>query len=306
MRILLTGPTGFIGANFLRQALGQSHQMAALLLPGETLPRDLEGQASLNTLLGTLAEPPWSKIEAFQPESCVHTAWITTPGIYLESPENDRFLAWSIAFAEKFYQIGGQHFMALGSCAEYRPVRRPLAETEFPLNDSTRYARCKTALREALEKMATKPGCGCCWGRVFYPFGIGEHPARLCSSLISQIGRSQAVTLKTPESTKDYIYIDDLASAILWVVENHCCGTINLGTGKGVTVRQIAQLIAGWMGHSELVTETPQSAPDPLDYMVADASKLQQLGWRETVGFAPGLRRLWQQLLPDRQPIPHQ
>lgn len=296
MRILLTGPTGFIGANFLRQALARGHAVGALLLPGEELAPEVRSHAGLTLFVGTLAKPPWRELQRFQPEACVHTAWITTPGVYLESPENDRFLAWSIAFAEEFYHVGGRYFLGLGSCAEYRPARRPLVETESPLNDSTRYARCKTALRVTVEKLAQTGKRGAGWGRVFYPFGIGEHPARLCSSLITKLVKGEPVTLKTPDSTKDYIYIDDLASAILRVVEKEFSGPINLGTGRGVTVREIAQLVARWLGHPELVTEAPSAAPDPLDYMVADASKLRQLGWREQVGFEAGLRRLWQWL----------
>ncbi|MEI9864251.1 MAG: NAD-dependent epimerase/dehydratase family protein [Limisphaerales bacterium] len=49
-----------------------------------------------------------------------------------------------------------------------------------------------------------------CWGRVFYPYGVGEHPARLCSSLIQKLQRGEKLVLKTPHSRKDYIYIEDL------------------------------------------------------------------------------------------------
>jgi nucleoside-diphosphate-sugar epimerase len=261
------------------------------------MPVDLQQNPGLTTLEGTLADPPWEGIRAFHAGTCLHTAWITTPGIFLESPANDQFLAWSIAFAEKFFALGGQHFVGLGSCAEYLPAHRPLKESESPLNQSSRYARCKNALREALEALAHQTGKSAAWGRVFYPFGIGEHPARLCSSLVLKIARGEAVALKTPESTKDYIYIEDLASAMLTVVERRFQGTINLGTGKGIAVREIARQLGACLKRPELVVEAPVGEADPLDYMVADASVLRGLGWNETVGFEPGLRRLCEHLL---------
>jgi len=297
MNILLTGPTGFIGVNFLRQALNRGHGVAALLLPSEVISSDLQAQANLRIIVGTLADPPWPQIQSFVPDSCLHTAWITTPGVYLESPENDRFLEWSIQFAEKFFANGGQYFMGLGSCAEYQPARQPLAEDASRLNDSTRYARCKTALRLALAQLAAQHHCQAGWGRVFYPFGVGEHPARLCTTLITKIARGEPVVLKTPESTKDYIYIDDLATAILTALEHRFAGALNLGTGRGVTVRHIAKLIGTHLRHPELISAASQPLADPLDYMVADIAKLRSLGWQETVGFAAGLHRLCEHLL---------
>ena len=80
------------------------------------------------------------------------------------------------------------------------------------------------------------PGAG-----YFTPTDLGNTPARLCSALTRQLLADQPLTLKTPDSTKDYIFIDDLAAAILAVLEGCLTGPINLGTGVGVTVRDIAR-----------------------------------------------------------------
>ena len=292
MRILLTGPTGFIGSNFLRLALARGHEVAALLYPGESLPALASPTDTLHSYVGTLAEAPWPAIQSFKPEACLHTAWVTAPGSYLESPDNDRFLEWSQIFAERFFQTGGGHLLALGSCAEYQPARTPLVEDQSPLSDTTRYARCKNALRLALENLAQRHGTRVGWGRVFYPYGPGEHPVRLCSSLIQQLARGEKVILKTPQSTKDYIYIDDLASAILTAIESGFPGTINFGTGRGVTVKEMAQTIAGIMGCPHLVEEAATPVCDPMSYMVADATKLRGLGWKPRTPLTKGLRRL--------------
>jgi nucleoside-diphosphate-sugar epimerase len=296
MNLLLTGPTGFIGRAVLRRALARGHAVTALLLPGEQLPPDLPHPARLRVCPGTLAAPPWAELVAEPLEACLHTAWVTTPGVYLESPDNDLFLAWSRSFARDFFARGGRFFMGLGSCAEYRPARQPLAEATAALNDSTRYARCKNQLRLELEEMARKFSVTLCWGRVFYPFGVGEHPERLCSALIRKLARSEPVTLKTPQSTKDYIYIDDLALGILLALEQRCAGPLNLGTGRGVTVRQMAETIAALLGKTGLVSDAAEVSADPLDYMVADATRLRALGWREEVGLEEGLRRLCRHL----------
>lgn len=243
-------------------------------------------------LRGTLAELPWREIKAFQPEVCVHFAWIATPGVYLESPENEQHLEWSLSLARRLKGIGLQHFVGVGTCIEYQITAAPLHEDRTPVDPTTLYSRCKNELREALAAEARKDGTRFCWGRVFYPYGVGEHPARLCSSLIQKFRHGEKLVLKTPRSTKDYIYIDDLATAILLTVEKQFTGTINWGTGIGTSVRQIADAVAGLFGRPELVTEVSPPTIDPLGYVVADATKLRQLGWQPAHTLQQGVSKL--------------
>jgi nucleoside-diphosphate-sugar epimerase len=292
VKILLTGPTGFVGSAFIRAALSRGHQVAGLIVPSERIPAGLPASQNLVWLRGTLEEAPWDEIMAFKPDGCVHTAWITTPGIYLESPENERFRDASLQFLRKVVEQGTTHILSLGTCIEYEITDQPLAEDVTPIAPTTTYARCKNELRLALEADARTNGFSFCWGRVFYPYGPGEHPSRLCSAIIQKLVRGEKITLKTPKSTKDYIYIDDLAAALLMVVEKKFQGAVNLATGQGTTVLDIAGALGLLIGKPELIQEAPELERDPFPFVVADATKLESLGWRPTVILAEGLRRL--------------
>lgn len=292
MRILVTGATGFIGSAFAKLALARGHSVGGMMLPTETPPAHVPISDTMVWIKGTLAELPWREIEAFKPDACVHFAWIATPGIYLESPENEKHLAWSLNLARRLKKIGLRQFVGVGTCIEYKITDAPLQEERTPVDPTTLYSRCKNALRETLEAEGRKDGTQFCWGRVFYPYGVGEHPARLCSSLIQKFRRGEKLVLKTPHSTKDYIYIEDLAAAILLTVERKFAGTINWGTGVGISVRQIADAVAAMVGRPELVAEISPPEKDPLGYVVADAGKLHQLGWRPTHTLRQGLERL--------------
>ena len=294
MKILVTGATGFIGSAFCRLALSHGHEIAGLILPTEIPPAHVPASERMTWLKGTLAELPWREIENFQPEACVHFAWIATPGVYLESPENENYLRWSLDLVHRLRDLGTNHIVGVGTCIEYRITDAPLSEGRTPVDPTTLYSRCKNALRETLEAQARKDGWHFCWGRVFYPYGVGEHPARLCSALIQKFRRGEKLLLKTPNSTKDYIYIEDLAAAILLTVETKFTGTINWGTGTGISVRQIADTAAGMLGRPELVEEISQAEPDPLGFVVADARRLHQLGWSPKTSLFDGLTRLIQ------------
>ena len=243
-------------------------------------------------LEGTLAEPPWKSIERFQPDVCVHFAWIATPGVYLESPENEQYLQWSLDLVHRLRNIGVNHIVGAGTCIEYQISDAPLSEDRTPVDPTTLYARCKNALRETLAAGAQKDGWQFCWGRVFYPYGVGEHPARLCSSLIQKLRRGEKLVLKTPNSRKDYIYIEDLAAAILLTVEKRFTGTINWGTGKGISVREIADNLAVTLGKPDLVAVAEPPETDPFPFVVADVSRLGALGWRPAWTLDRGLQEM--------------
>lgn len=299
MNLLVTGATGFIGSAFVRLALARGHRVGALVRPRESL----HAEDNLVWLPGTLAEPPWEKIARFAPDACVHAAWIATPGVYLESPENADWLRWSFDFVCNARDLAGvRRFLVLGTCIEYgidAARREPLHETRTPIAPTSFYAKCKNELRLALEAESARAGStmfDLCWGRVFYPYGPGEHPQRLCSSLIARLQRDEKVLLQTPDSVKDYIHIDDLAAAMLAAVETpELCAVVNLGTGTGVSVREIAGTLGRLLDRSHLIEESIPPRPDPFGYIVADPSRLKSAtGWAPCIGLDEGLAKLVQ------------
>lgn len=294
MKVLVTGATGFIGSAFAKLALSHGHEIGGMMLPTENPPAHVPVSDQMHWIKGTLADLPWREIETFKPDACVHFAWIATPGVYLESPENEKHLEWGLNLARRLKSIGLRQFIGVGTCIEYRNTNVPLNEETTPVDPTTLYSRCKNVLRETLEAEARRDGTQFSWGRVFYPYGVGEHPARLCSSLIQKLRRGEKVVLKTPQSTKDYIYIDDLAAAILLTVESTFQGTINWGTGVGISVRQIADAAAAMLGRSDLLAEASPPETDPFGYVVADSTRLRSLGWKQEVSLEHGLRRLVQ------------
>lgn len=293
MRILVTGATGFIGSAFCRLALSRGHQLAGLVLPGEVELVVSRCGPGVVAFSGTLESAPWTDIASFRADAVLHTAWITAPGIYLESPENERFLDASLKFLRGVQAAGTGYLVGLGTCVEYKMTGEKLSETSTPIEPTTTYARCKNELRLALETDAARHGFEFCWGRVFYPYGPGEHPSRLCTSLIQKLSGGEKVSLRTPNSTKDYIYIEDLAAAILATIERRVTGTINWGTGEGIRVREVAGEIARQLGRREAVaTSDADGIRDPLDYVVADAARLRSIGWRPRFSISDGIREL--------------
>ena len=283
LRLLVTGGTGFLGSSLVRQAHAAGHAVAVL-------SRDPDApRIPAVPLAGRLEDPPWDAIDRFAPDICVHAAWIATPGVYLDAPENADWHGWSADFLRRLADRGTRRFVVLGTCIEYRPTGQPLSEDTTPIEPASPYARAKDALHRELR--ATLPGT-LAWARIFYPYGEGEHPDRLASSVIRRLAAGERVGLRTPDSVKDYIHVDDVGSALLRIAESGFDGPVNVGTGTGVTVGEIARWIADRIGRSDLLDLPTGSVADPLDHVVADATRLRSLGWSPKVTLADGLHRL--------------
>lgn len=91
---------------------------------------------------------------------------------------------------------------------------------------------------------------------------------------------------------REFIYIDDLASAVVFALNRHQGGTINLGGGRDTSIRELAETLAAVVGfRGELHFDT--SKPDGMPFKALDSSALTALGWRPSVRFEDALQRTY-------------
>jgi nucleoside-diphosphate-sugar epimerase len=290
MRILLTGGTGFIGSAFLRHAAAADHEIVALARDSGKLPC-VAGEG-VSCVAGDLAQMPWSDLSRFQFDCLVHAAWIATPGIYWESPENKSYLKWSQSLVVEAFRRGVDHMIILGSCAEYAASDLPLHATESPIQPHGLYGRCKNDLRVFVEAAASEAGKSACWARLFYPYGPGEPASKLCSNAVASFQKGEKLPLATPNDRKDFIYIDDVARALLTLLEECADGACNIGAGESVRVSDLVQMIATELGRPELAPGNPTDSEDPGSTEVADINKLRRLEWAPQISLESGIKKL--------------
>lgn len=296
MKIFVTGAEGFIGRAFCEAALAHGHDLLGLSRNPVVSP-----VARLKTVRGTLEHLPWSEIKHFAPDAALHLAWMVKPGICLQSPENALHAAWSADLFEGLAQCGVKHIAAAGSALEYAPSLEPLRE-DAPLTTSpVPYAAAKMEVCRQLETIATQHECLWTWFRLFFVYGEHEHPSRLIPVLRTRLASGQSTALKTPDSVKDFVHVAEAASAMLHALETRITGVLNVGTGTGVRIADLANKVAHIAGAStSLISATPDATPDPLPVAIADITKLRSMGWEPRISLDDGLRMLAQ---PDKHPI---
>ncbi|MDP1589427.1 MAG: NAD(P)-dependent oxidoreductase [Prosthecobacter sp.] len=290
MKILVTGATGFIGRAFCAEAVRRGHRILALT-------RDPAAQIApeVEIAVGSLANTPWEQVSRFAPDAALHLAWIAEPGVYLNSPENEEWLELSKTWFRKLMELGVPYLAGTGTCIEYAASTEPLNEEQSPLAPQFPYSKAKAALGEWLRGHA--PG-DWAWFRIFYPYGPGEHENRVCSSLLTSLRAGKPLALRTPDSVKDYLYIDDLAEALCVGLEGRHTGAINVGSGSGVAIRDLAALMAE-LTHADprLVGQAAELAHDACPVTIADMRRLKQAGWHPKTSLKDGLQRLIDSLL---------
>jgi GDP-L-fucose synthase len=118
---------------------------------------------------------------------------------------------------------------------------------------------------------------------------------------------SNAATLTvwgTGEPRREFLHVDDLASATRFIVEHELVdGIYNVGTGTDLTIRELAQCVTAVAGfRGELVFD--RSKPDGTPRKLLDVSRLARMGWHAKIGLSEGIRSTYAQYAA-RQRVPN-
>ncbi len=96
---------------------------------------------------------------------------------------------------------------------------------------------------------------------------------------------------------REFLYVDDLADLCVFLMENYSGNeTVNAGTGKEVTIKQLTELVAkviGFEGEIEWDTTKPNGTPRKL----LDVSKASRLGWNYKTELEEGIRLAYEDFL---------
>jgi len=99
----------------------------------------------------------------------------------------------------------------------------------------------------------------------------------------------QVVVWGTGQARREFLHVDDLASAAVYLMNNYSGDEIvNVGTGVDVTISEVAQLIGKIIGYEGELTYD-SSKPDGTPRKLLDVSKLSALGWQASIELKAGL-----------------
>ena len=97
----------------------------------------------------------------------------------------------------------------------------------------------------------------------------------------------------TGDPKREFLYVDDLASAVIFLARNYDEGEIvNIGVGEDIRIEDLARLVSRIVGF-EGTLEFDTSKPDGTPRKLLDVSRLRQLGWQPAWSLEDGIAQTY-------------
>ena len=297
-RIIVTGGAGYIGSHTAKRLAHYGIETAVFdnlsrghrdfVKWGPLIEGDLRNTALLRETLR------W-----FKPDVILHFAAFayvgesfSNPGIYY-----DNNVGGTVSLLQAMHESGIDKIVVSSSCATYgQPDHLPITE-DMPLRPINPYGKSKLMMEQICGDFEKAHGLRFVSLRYFNACGgdpdgeIGERhdpePHLIPRLFMAQDGEIDALDIMgddypTPDGTciRDYIHVNDLAEAHIkaahYLLNGGPSDAFNLGTGRGVSVREVIETAAQVTGKAVPHRVSPRRDGDPAA-LVADASKARRI-----------------------------
>ncbi len=280
-RVLLTGAAGFIGSQLAQLLVREGHEVFAIVRPHADRWRLAGLDQDFVVIEGDLRALPElrSRLRAARPEICLHLAWHGWSG-RATAEENLSSLGVSLDLLRMMRELECPRFVGVGTCFEYGLTCEQLSEST-PLRPQELYGTCKKSLFEVAQQFSALTGMSVVTPRVFYSYGPFEDVRRLVPSVALALLREEVAQVTPGQQVRDYLHVEDVASAIWRVASSELTGAVNIGSAEPVTIAELATRVGRLLGKPDLVHlgAIPYRPGEPMR-IVADATTLHQgLGW---------------------------
>lgn len=274
-RILVTGGSGFVGRQAVAALVAGRHEVYVVSRHPRAFGAPNVHSCQSNLLDAGAADRLLAEV---RPEFVLHMAWNVEPGQFWTDPANLDWMAASLRLAQASANHAVTRFVGVGTCFEYDwPSDGRCIEGTTPLTTHTLYDAAKSGLFAALSRFFALTPCQFAWARLFYLYGPGEDPARLVASLARSLALGEPAKTSSGLVRRDFIDTRHAGAALAAITLSDVEGPVNVGSGQGLRIVDIARKLAELAGRPELlqVGSLPDRQGEP-PCIVADTTILRQ------------------------------
>ncbi|CAN5524044.1 GDP-L-fucose synthase [soil metagenome] len=311
-RIYIAGSTGMVGRAIVRALEGRG---CGRLITKTSAELDLISQAEVEEFF--TSERPEIVILSAAKVGGIHA----NDTLRAEFLYNNLMIEANVIHAA--HQAGVEKLIFMGSSCIYpRMAQQPMREEALltgPLEQTNEpYAIAKIAGLKMCESYYRQ------YGSNFYSvmptnlFGPNDNfdlnSSHVIPALIRKVHSAkmenlpEVVVWGTGKPFREFMYVDDAADAVLFLLENIDAADlnndgvshVNIGCGKDVSILELVEIIkevVGYNGSIRFDTSMPDGTPKKL----LDASRLSKLGWNYRTSLVDGLRKTYDWFLSSRQ-----
>ncbi len=305
-KIYVAGHRGLVGSALVRRLKSGGYSNIVQRTHAEL---DLTNQSAVNEFF------------AKEKPDCIFIAAARVGGIHANNTYRADFIYQNLMIESNIvhaaYQYGAKKLMLLGSSCIYpRHAPQPMKE-EYLLTgvlESTNepYAIAKIAGIKMCDAYNRQYGTNFMSVMPTNLYGPGDNydleTSHVLPALLRKMHEAKVQNIKevvvwgSGAPKREFLYSDDLADACIFLMERYNASDIgefvNVGVGKEITIRELAELIADVVGfRGKLIFDA--SKPDGTPRKLLDVSRLQALGWQAKISFREGIAKAYADYLQN-------
>jgi nucleoside-diphosphate-sugar epimerase len=297
-RVIITGASGFVGANLVRRLLHDGHETHLLLRPSHQSWRleEIAGDVRVHQADLEDGESVRRAVMAARPDWVFHlAAYGAYPGQTGLSRMVSTNLMGCAALLDACAETGVETFLHTGSSSEYGFKNHAAVEDEV-LEPNSHYAITKAAATHYCQWAARTRNLNVVTTRLYSIYGPFEEPGRLIPTLILHGRRGMLPPLASPRIARDFVFVDDAVMAMLQVAAAPSIprGAIyNICGGVQSTLADVVEVARKLMGISaDPVWSTMPDRSWDTDRWVGSPQRIErEIGWRAQTTLEEGLKQ---------------
>ena len=307
--ILVTGASGFVGANLFKLLASQRSDVFAVEQRGRSwrladvkaeyvVQVDLTDQSAVKNLINTISPKTVFDCVAYGAYSFEQNVNRTYETNFLSVVNLVEMLAVTPVAA----------FIHAGSSSEYGTNSAAPSE-DAQVHPNSHYAISKVAISSFLEYMGKHRNFPCANLRLYSVYGPFEDTSRLIPNLVRKARAGALPDFVDADTSRDFVYVDDVCEAFILAAAKmnpDVYGeSLNIGTGVRTTIADLASTAKAVFGiEAEPKFGTMSARTWDLPDWYADPRKAKaMIGWEASTTLEQGLRRAsdWVDTLSERE-----
>ena len=305
--ILITGGTGFVGANLVHRLVQEGHKPTVFIRKESNLWRLKNILTKIKIIQTDLLNTKLlsQQVRKIKPTHIFHLAvYGAQQGIQKDTIQTyTQNILSSVNLMEVCCKSGFEQYINIGSSSEYGLKKSAMKEIDM-LQPINHYGATKAAISLAASVFSNTYKLPISTLRLFSPYGYWEDRRRFIPTLILDAINGKRAELSRPSYVRDFIFIDDVIDALVHFLtsKKHYNEVFNIGSGKQYTLQQVVDEVRDMSSNKLKVTwnDRKSNQLEP-SFWKADITKTKkQLNWKPRISLKQGLQKTYQWILRNK------